>query len=270
MLFLLLLFNLICSKSIIAYFAIFDDGYSSTMSVSQKIPWKIFDTIVIAFANLDRYGNLTNSHATNDDKIRKVISLYRKSRPDGKVEISLYDERDNRFLYAANNSEHFSKSVQRYLKRYNMNGFDLDWETVLMNTYNKSLVALLRSCYGKFKVSHTIWPGVHDPATVGLLTNIVDEINIMSYRIDISQIESLINQYNRSGFPYEKIVLGMDTESQYETKDTISDKLKLIDKYKLAGLFVWRLDNDGIPRDDNGTAIGPPEFNTTKILLKFL
>lgn len=132
----------------------------------------------------------------------------------------------------------------------------MDWESWSINTYAHHLVNLSKSCFGKdkHKLTHAIWPNVHDPKTIGLLKNITDQINIMSYGMSILSIEYLINSYNESGFPYEKMVLGIETETQGETKNTIIGKLELVRKYNLFGIFIWRLDND-------------PEFKTTKILL---
>lgn len=265
MLFLLFLFNLISSHKplISAYFGVFDDAYNSTMKISEVIPWKMFDRLIISFTNLDQYGNLTNENLNDIPRIKYVISLYKKFRPDGELFVSLYDDRHERFLYAANHSIIFSESVSRYLKRYNLNGLDLDWETYSINSYSHDLVALLKSCYGKRKITHAIWPYVHDPKTVGLLANVVDQINIMSYGFSVSTIEYLIKQYNESGFPYHKMVLGMETESQSETKEIIIGKIELIKKYNLAGIFIWRLDNDDI-------VSGRPTFKTTKMLYESL
>ena len=270
MLFVFLLLSLVSGKPLVsAYFGIFDDAYNSTMNVSKTIPWKMFDRIIIAFANIDKYANLTNERSTDHAKIQHIISLYKKSRPNGEIFVSVYDDRPERFLYAANHSKIFSKSVLKYLRKYNINGLDLDWETYRINSYSKQLVTLIKSCNHVFdrqyKISHTIWPYVHDASTVGLLANIVNDINIMSYGLGTDIIENLINQYNQSGFPYEKMILGIETETQSETKDTIADKIALIHKYNLKGIFVWRLDNDGIPVDNN-TNVGPPTFATTKML----
>ena len=274
MLFVFLFFGLTnCKPLVSAYFAFFDDAYNSTMNVSKTIPWSMFDRIIVSFAILEKNANLTNQRTTDHSKILHIISLYKKARPNGEIFVSLYGEINTPFLYAANHSAIFSRSVLQYLKRYNINGIDLDWETVFINKYATSLVTLIKSCdqifNNKYKITHAIWPYVHDPQTIGQLTNIVDEINIMSYGLGIKAIESLINQYHLEGFPYEKMILGMETESDTETKETIAGKIGLINKYNLSGIFVWRLDNDGIPVENN-TNSGPPTFRTTKMLYDVL
>jgi len=275
MLIIILFFNIVTSKhSVTAYFAIFDDSYNSTINVSTQIPWKMFDRIIISFAILDKYGNLTNPLITDHKKILHIISLYNKANPYGEVFISLFgDNTDEYYIYAANHSEEFSHSVLAYLQKYNLNGIDIDWETIAINYYSDVLVTLIKSCrktFGnKYKITHAIWPNVHNPKTVGLLADIVDEINIMVYQTDVRMIEYLIKQYNSSGFPFNKMIIGIDTESESETIDSISSKIDLINKYNLSGIFEWRLDNDAIPRI-NGTSIGPPTFKTSKLLYEVL
>jgi len=267
-----------------AYFAIFDEHYNETMNVSDKIPWRMFDRIIVSCTNVNTNGQLANDKIIDYPKMQKIISLYKKERlegfadpqgstkafernslfsngevrnslfSNGEVFVSMYDEREERVLHAAENPDVFSKSVDRYLKKYKLDGLDLDWETVSINTYASHLVNLSKSCFGKHKITHAVWPDIHHPKTISLLENITDQINIMSYGLSIPSIESLINSYNKYGFPYEKMVLGMETESQNENKNTIIGKLELVRKYNLSGIFIWRLDND-------------PDFKTTKILL---
>lgn len=241
-----------------AYFAIFDEHYNETMNVSNNIPWKMFDRIIVSCTNINTNGQLANDKITDYPKMQKIISLYKKERLNSEIFVSMYDEREDRVLYAANNPDIFSESVDQYLKKYKLDGLDLDWETIGINTYSSHLVNLSKSCFGKnkhkHKITHAIWPDVHYPKTIGLLKNITDQINIMSYGLSIPSIEFLINSYNESGFPYEKMVLGMETESQQENKNTIIGKLELVRKYNLFGIFIWRLDND-------------PDFKTTKMLM---
>jgi len=273
-----LLINFISAKFIVgSYFGIFDDGYTETMSINKTIPWVMFDRIYISFAILDEYGNLTNSNADYHKKILEIVSLYKRARPNGLVFISstFGNFMDERYLYAANHSVEFSRSVLRYLEKYNIDGLDIDWETVQINKYATELITLITACKklfkAKYKVTHAIWPNVHDAPTIGLLANIIDEINIMSYATDISvyQLEYLIKQYHDSGFPYEKMIIGIETELVSESKNIIVAKVKLIHKYNLAGVFLYRLDNDDRP-EINETNRGLPTFKTTKLLYDVL
>ena len=269
-------FNTENNKFVVAsYFGIFDDAYDDTMTINTTIPWNMFDRIYIPFVTIDKYGNLTNIHNIDHHKIKTVITMYRKVRPDGQVFVTtVYGwDMDDRYVYAANHPLKFSLSALKYFEKYNIDGVDLDWETFEINYYSKELVTLIKTCktvFGnKYKITHTIWPYTHSPETVGLLANIVDEVNIMSYSIDIMNLEFLINQYHKCGFPYQKMILGIETESGTETKDIINGKINLVNKYNLSGVYVWRLDNDDRPIINN-TASGPSTFKTTKILYNIL
>jgi hypothetical protein len=267
MLFIFLLpFLLNAKPTITAYFGIFDDAYNITISHPQYIPWKLFDKIIVSFTIL-KDGIMVNERDTDDTNIRHIFSLYKQAKPNGSISISLYGEHDGPFVNASDHPIIFANSVLNYLKKYNLNGFDLDWETFAINAYPNELVRLLGSCHKVFRnsylLSHAIWPGVHYPNTIGLIANITHEINIMTYGLGANYIEALINQYNESGYPYEKMVLGIETERGTETKDTIRDKLDLVNKYGLKGLFIWRLDNDGIYENE-------PRFSTTQMLYEVM
>jgi len=268
-------FNTENNRLVASYFGIFDEAYDDTMTVNTTIPWNMFDRIYIPFVTIDKYGNLTNIHNTDHNKIKTVITMYRKVRPDGKIFVTTVygEDMDKRYVYAANHQLKFPLSALKYFEKYNIDGVDLDWETIGINSYSKELVTLIKTCktvFGnKYKITHTIWPYVHSPETVGLLANIVDEVNIMSYSIDIVNLEFLINQYHKCGFPYHKMILGIESETETETKNIIDGKINLINKYNLSGVFIWRLDNDGRPQINN-TASGPSTFKTTKMLYNAL
>jgi GH18 family chitinase len=132
------------------------------------------------------------------------------------------------------------------------------------------LISACRKLFGnKYKITHAVWPYVHSEKTIGLLGEILDGINIMTYQEWPQNIEYLVKLYNKTGFPFEKMILGMETETEIEDVDSIYGKLQLINKYNLSGIFEWRLDNDGIPRI-SGKSTGPPTFKTTKMLYDLL
>lgn len=254
-----------------SYFGIFDDSYDHTMIANKSIPWTMFDRIYIAFTFIDEYGNLTNSQKIDDIKIHNVVKLYKKSNPNGEIFISTGygGVMDDRYEYASNHSIYFANSVLKYLIKYNLDGIDLDWETLFINIRIYNLITLIKACKhvfnNKYKITHTVWPMVHSPYTVGLLSPIVDQINIMSYNINLQFLEPMLNTYNNNFFPYHKMILGIETESGEESKDTIQGKVNLIKKYNLGGIFIWRLDNDG-NKVVNNTVVGPSIYNVTKIL----
>lgn len=266
---------------IAAYFLIFDEGYDQTMTVPDSIPWNKINRLYIAFATVND-GVLTE--ATTDGtsaeeaevKIRKVADLCRNGNPDAEIFISsnFGDQSiDDKYLEAARNPQRFADSVLDFLRKYNIDGYDMDWETYRINDYADDLHTLLSACnstlkqtgpnpHGKpYKVSHTIWPGVHTPETVAGLKDCVDNINLMTYGAGSGDdLRSYAESYYDAGFPYEKMIGGAESELGYaenggpDTQDSIQQKCNFAKEMNLAGMYSWRLDND---MRDGGS---PPTF----------
>lgn len=240
--------------SISGYLGIFDEGYNSIIN-NNDIPWHIFDRINIAFSTIDQYGNLTDLSPDSEEKIQNITRLYRKYQPDGKILVSSnYDGvMDSRYLLAAKSARNFAQSVVNYLKRYNLDGYDMDWETYYINDdtiYKESYITLLSACnelFGeKYLLTTAIMPGVPSLDLIGNLSQIVDYINIMTYYNNRFEIISIINEYNSTGLPYNKMILGINTEA-LQISNSISDKIEIVRKYGLHGIFNWRIDNNHSP-----------------------
>ena len=192
----------------------------------------------------------TDITSSAEYKIKNITLLYKKANPLGEIFISSnYDgDMDSRYLAAANHPEEFSSSVLKYLEKYQLDGYDMDWETNFINTYANQLVLLLKSCKSRFqtkyKLTHTVWPCIHNETTVGKLSGIVDGINIMCYGSWGSNLVRIIERFYNNSFPYEKILIGVESELGIDNYYTLDEKIKLIHKYKLGGVYSWRLDND--------------------------
>lgn len=251
-----------------SYFGIFDDSYNETIKVRTQIPWTYFDRIYIAFATLDEYGNLTDTDLYSEDKIYNITNWYRKAVPHGKIFISSNygDIIDQWYLVASKNPDNFARSVLSYLIKYNLDGYDMDWESPFINDYSQQLISLLTACkkqFGnKYFLTHTVLPDVHSPQLIGNLSNIVDGINIMSYGYYGISLETLINDYHEKGFPYEKMLIGVDSEDGIDNEVSIQNKTNIIRKYNLGGIYLWRLDNDS---RYNNHILGPPTFYTANL-----
>jgi GH18 family chitinase len=92
----------------------------------------------------------------------------------------------------------------------------------------------------------------------------VDQINIMSYGTrDKYDLVSYADSYAAAGFPYEKMIGGVESESAYtdnvgpDTQGSVAAKCAYVKEHNLAGLFSWRMDND--MRPDNS----PPTYQVT-------
>jgi len=279
-------------KIIAAYFFLFDDGYNEAMSVQDSIPWQKINRLYIAFATLDD-GILTDKTTSDspidqtEQKIRNVVALCRQNNPDAEIFISsdFGDQSvDDRYLDAAEDPQRFADSVVDYLNKYDLDGYDMDWETRQINDYAPELQTLLCTCYstlkqaGKnphgrpYKLSHTIWPGVHSPETVASLKDCVDNINLMTYGPGQDyDLEAYAESYRQAGFPYEKMIGGVESEFGYtengghDTQDSIQEKCDYAKQVNLGGMFSWRLDND-MRTADGITESGPPTFQVSSWL----
>lgn len=239
-----------------AYVGIFDDNYEKMMEIYREIPWETFDRIYIAFSTLDQYGNMTDLTSNSKYQIKNITRLYRNANPNGEIFISSnYDgNMDGRYVVASEHPHQFATSVLKYLEQYQLDGYDMDWETGSINYYADKLILLLKSCKNifnnKYKLTHTIFPSVHNETTVGAISNIVDGINIMCYAGWGNDLVNLIEAYHRNFFPYDKMFLGVESESGVDTYYTLKEKIGIICKYQLGGIYSWRLDNDYIASNE--------------------
>ena len=273
---------------IAAYFYLFDPAYDAAMSVQDQIPWKKVTRVYIGFATVQD-GVLTDIPAggsaedsaqreVNEAKIRNVIALCRQGNPDAEIFITsnFGEGMDDQYLQAAQDPRKFADSVVAYMKEYGLDGYDMDWESRQIDDYAPQLTSLLSTCHATFAaagnnphgrpfgLTHTVWPGVESAQTVAGLKDSVDQINIMSYGPgDTYDLASYADAYYQAGFPYGKIIGGVESESGYpesggpDTQASVDAKCAYVKANDLAGLFEWRMDND--MRADNS----PPTFRVT-------
>jgi GH18 family chitinase len=278
---------------IAAYFYLYpdpnDDTYPLVMSAKEDIPWKEVNRIYIGFATVHD-GVLTDLPAGSsaDDKarraetqarIRNIVALIRQNNPGAEIFItSNFDEEtmDPQYLLAAQDPQKFADSVVDYLKTYDLDGYDMDWESRNIDNYAPQLTSLLSACHDRFaaegnssrgrpyRLTHTVWPRVESPETIAGLADSVDQLNLMTYGPgDTYDLASYASAYHDAGFPYEKMIGGVESESGYgesgghDTQASVAAKCAYVKENNLAGLFEWRMDND--MRPDNG----PPTYQVT-------
>jgi GH18 family chitinase len=249
-----LLAKLVIAKPIYAtYVGLFDENYESFI-VNEHIPWHIFNRIYIAFATLDEHGNLTNLNKDADEKIRNITNKYRKVVPDGEIFMSSnYDgDMDQKYINASKYPDKFAQSVISYMRKYQLNGYDMDWESsILFNNY-EPLIKLLSSCHKifdqKYKLTHTIVPQLEPPELLNQVFKLVDQVNIMSYGNQIDTIETYINEYPEA-YQLSKMMIGVESERGTDTAKTVQTKIDIILNNTLAGLYLWRIDNDKLKQE---------------------
>jgi GH18 family chitinase len=265
-----------------------DDTYALVMSAPDTIPWKKIDRLYIGFATVKDgvLADLALNDPTADDarraemdrRISEVVSLARQENPAIGVFITsnFGGSMDDEYRAAASDPQRFADSVLAYLKAHDLDGYDMDWESGSIDDYAPQLTALLSACHTAFAeagttprekpylLTHTVWPGHESPSTVAGLADCVDQINIMSYGAgDTYDLASYADSYAAAGFPYGKMIGGLEAEAGYtesggpDTQESVAAKCSYVKGHDLAGLFVWRIDND--MRPDNG----PPSYRVT-------
>ena len=256
-----------------------DDTYALVMSGKDAIPWAKINRLYIGFATV-KDGVLVDlpTGSSADDaarqaemqrRIHEMVALCREKNPDAEIFISSNfggSDIDSEYLAAAQDPQKFADSALAYLKEYDLDGYDMDWESSTIDDYAPQLTTLLSTCHTTFagagtnphgrpyKVTHTVWPGVESAQTVAGLKDAVDQVNIMSYGTgDKYDLVSYADSYAAAGFPPGKMIGGLESESGYtdnagpDTQETVAAKCAYVKSRHLAGLFVWRIDNDMRP-----------------------
>lgn len=280
-------------KVIAAYWYLYpdpdDDTYPLVMQAKDSIPWTKINRLYIGFATV-KDGVLTDLPAGDsaDDtarraemqhRIRELVSLCRQNNPDAEIFIvsNFGGNLDDEYLEAAEDPHKFAGSVTDYLEEYGLDGYDMDWESRQIDDYAPQLTSLLSACHDRFHangnsprgkpylLTHTVWPGFESDETVANLTDAVDQLNLMTYGPgDDYDLASYADSYHAAGFPYEKMIGGVESESGYpengghDTQESVAAKCAYVREHDLAGLFQWRMDNDMRP-----DTTSPPTYQVT-------
>jgi GH18 family chitinase len=280
-------------KVIAAYWYLYpdsnDDTYNLVMSAPDQIPWTKINRLYIGFATV-KGGELTDMPAGDSAgdttrraemqrRIREIVTLCRQKNPDADIFITSNfgeDDMDPEYLLAAEDPQKFADSVVDYMEEYDLDGYDMDWESGRIDDYAPQLTTLLSTCHATFAaagttprgrsyfLTHTVWPGVESAETVAGLADSVDQLNLMTYGTgDKYDLVTYADAYHEAGFPYDRMIGGVESESGYvdnvgpDTRESVTAKCEYVKAHKLAGLFVWRMDNDMRP------ANSPPAYQVT-------
>ena len=279
------------AKVVAGYFGMFDTyTYNMAMRVKENIPWTRINRLYIAFATPSSNGELvdftnlvdTLTVAEAEKRVRNIAELCRSTNPNAEILISSAPSvfvDDANYLQALWNPQKFADSVVRYVKKYNLDGLDIDWESpvlrddpavikqlpVFFSTLRDTLRATGPNPHGKpYKVTTTV--GYHSPQTVASLKDYVDGINIMSYGVGgVNYLIDTATQYRNAGFPAEKMIGGLTCEADTpETESVVASKWTYVFQQNMAGMFAWRMDNDTRP-----TLASPPIFRVMNWLYGF-
>ena len=153
-------------KIVAAYLYIYpgpdDDSYPLLMSVQDQIPWKKVNRLYIGFATVHDgvladlpAGDSTEDTTRREENVRRIkntVALCRQNNPDAEIFITsnFGREFDPEYLAAAQDPQKFADSALAYLKEYDLDGYDMDWESHRINEDASQLTALLSTCHAAF------------------------------------------------------------------------------------------------------------------------
>ena len=157
----------------------------------------------------------------------------------------------------------FPKAVIQFLKKYDLNGVDIDWESDIKDNLTNLLKNLQKIRQSGYYLTLDV---IHNASTAydPSITEYVDQINIMSYGTTLNHLDEYISEFeNKPGFDPSQIIGGVETESDYQDHDarvdtlgangTIQEKTKEAINMNIAGMMSWRLGNDYAPSTDKNT-----------------
>ena len=193
-----------------------------------------------------------SSGLTNQDYLNYVISDARTNNPNIKIAVTL-DWSDGNLIsnifsrskYSSQEAaQHFAANLMAYLKKHDLDGFDIDWEDPISRTTTKEQFTLLINAVGaEFKQqTNKHYYLTLSPAEVGNLdatavNNHMDFINLQLY----SRFTYADSFENASVDP-QTFAYGAKFESEYQTAEEVYHDNKAKDRYRI--FTCWRLNSD--------------------------
>lgn len=250
------------TKPIIAqYYGIWTEkGQQWEQKFRPDTPFDKLNRLYVSFARIIKTadGHFSIEFDGDARNGQAIIDRMRQVNPTAEIFLSLGgDGSDNQFGGAAKDPQ-FAKNVIQFLNHYGFTGLDLDWEMGLnKDDLNSIVTSLSQRLHDRgYKLTLDVWPFVTSAYDMPLLSQALDQINIMSYGRHLS-LSFVAEQFIAAGFPAEKIIGGIETETHYNggvdtlgPDGSIMEKVTYVKTHHLAGMMSWRLDNDYAPEDN--------------------
>lgn len=226
----------------------------------QDTPFDKLTRVYIMFAKIvpTKTGHYTPDFDGKVEHVQAIIARVKEMNPNAEIFITLGGSAQ--MAQAATDPE-FADNLKRFMHQYGFTGVDLDWEIMLekkgLNNLINNLYASLHPAH--YKITLDVWPYVHSAYDMSVLKEKLDQINIMSYGTGLN-LERIATQYEKAGFPLNKMIGGLETEREYHqfggvtdslgATGTIAAKAQYTLLHGLAGMMSWRMDNDYTTTDN--------------------
>jgi hypothetical protein len=189
---------------------------------------------------------------TDGDRVKLIVETARKKNPSINILISLgWDPIDDDVRKAAVRPVVFADSVRALVQAYDLNGFDIDFESTEvepepMGALAREIRRSLDKIPSKRPMILTITPAKDG---LKLNKNVLKQFTyVMPQTYDHGGDGTDFADatwYAEQLGSYERIVYGVDSEDPTDNPKNSADEAK---KNHAAGIFAWRLDNDSSTR----------------------
>ncbi len=208
-------------------------------------------------------GNPPPSHPgglTNQDYMKFVIRDARKNNPNIKIAVTLVygpassnpnsngkaiaNIFSNTKVSPQQNADHFAANMMAYFKEYDLDGFDIDWESELSDVTTQQQFAMVVNAIGaQFQKQTgrqcylTLSPAVNTNLDAAAVNNNVDFINLQLYSgfTDPGDFTSI-------GINSKLFAYGAKFESNFQTAEAAFTDNR--DNYKYDIFTCWRLNSN--------------------------
>ncbi len=225
------------------------------------IPFKLMNRVYLAFA-----GIIDNrlTYQADINIFRQTILAIRQQNPKAQILITSAPYQGGVYVDAAKNADLFADSIVEFIRKFGLDGYDMDWEdgidatslNILLKTISEKLQAASKQDGKKYFLTLAVWPYPNN-YDIDFINKYVDNINIMSYGVG-DGLKSDAEEYVSQGMDPAKIIGGVETEADYSGGvDTLGPNGSIAQKAHyaitrvppLAGMFGWRADNDYVNKN---------------------
>lgn len=246
------------SMVVAEYFGIWGDNWKKKFRLDT--PLDKLNRLYIAFGKIVKTqdGHFSIAFDGSSDRVQALIAQTKKENPNAEIFLTVGGSDDSDSYGGAASDSKFATNVANFLSQNGFNGFDVDWESDLdqtnLNLLLKNLSAALHA--NGEKLTLDVWPYPNSAYDMTTISANVDQINIMSYG-QYTSLSDCVTAYTSAGFPINKIIGGIETETGYSMgtdttgpTGTIVQKSNFALTHGMAGMMAWRLDNDYATTDN--------------------